>query len=254
MKLYQKKIKSYKKMVRTKYIRESAIQNTIKVCQNVDISSEFVRTSYFEFLYEQAGFIRKRWWLLQAGTLFLLWIWLPYTNGLKDMVRLLGILATVFVILIIPEIWKNRKCSSVEIEQAAYYTLRQVYAARMVLFAFVDLLMIMLFLTVTIKTVSISFADLIINFLLPVNVASCICFRLLYSKWAESEYLAILFSLIWIGIWSVVITNDAVYQRIAMPVWAGLIAASFLYLLFCMRKSLNYKENIMEELIDGIRI
>ena len=39
-----------------------------------------------------------------------LWIWLSnYTSDIKDMMRIMGISATIFVVLIIPEIWKNRR-------------------------------------------------------------------------------------------------------------------------------------------------
>ena len=61
-----------------------------------------------------------------------LWIWLSnYTLDIKDMMRIMGISATIFVVLIVPEIWKNRRNGAIEIEQASYYTLRQICTARM---------------------------------------------------------------------------------------------------------------------------
>ena len=45
------------------------------------------------------------------------------------MMRIMGISATIFVVLIIPEIWKNRRNGAIEIEQASYYTLRQICTA-----------------------------------------------------------------------------------------------------------------------------
>lgn len=39
-----------------------------------------------------------------------LWIWLSnYTSDIKDMMRIMGISATIFVVLIIPEIWKTEE-------------------------------------------------------------------------------------------------------------------------------------------------
>ena len=59
-----------------------------------------------------------------------LWIWLSnYTSDIKDMMRIMGISATIFVVLIVPEIWKNRRNGAIEIEQASYYTLRQICTA-----------------------------------------------------------------------------------------------------------------------------
>ncbi len=47
-----------------------------------------------------------------------LWIWLSnYTSDIKDMMRIMGISATIFVVLIVPEIWKNRRNGAIEIEQ-----------------------------------------------------------------------------------------------------------------------------------------
>ena len=48
--------------------------------------------------------------------------------------RSMGVIASLFVILIIPELWKNRTFQCMEIEASSYYSLRQVYAARMLLF------------------------------------------------------------------------------------------------------------------------
>mgnify|MGYP006990195710 CR=1 FL=1 len=48
--------------------------------------------------------------------------------------RILGVVASLFIILIIPELWKNQTYQSMEIEATSYYSLRQIYAARMSLF------------------------------------------------------------------------------------------------------------------------
>ena len=50
----------------------------------------------------------------------------------------MGVVATLFVILIIPELWKNRSCECMEIEATSYYSLKQVYATRMLLFGVTD--------------------------------------------------------------------------------------------------------------------
>lgn len=213
------------------------------------------RASYFEFLYEQSKFIKKRWWLLQACVLAFLWLWLSdYATDFTDTVRLMGIFATVFVILIVPEIWKNRRNGAIEIEQASYYTLRQICAARMLMFAAVDFVIVMIFLTATYRTAVISLYDLIINFLLPVNVSCCICFRLLYSKWSESEYLAVFFCLVWVGVWTMIVANEDIYRRVAAPVWGVMLALTFAYGVFCVRKSLMFDEKILEGYENEVRV
>ena len=256
MKKYEQQIQNYRETVQTQCIREAAEKRTISACQNVLQQQNLGQpASYFEFLYEQSYFIRKRWWLLQGILLFFLWLWLG--NETADIVytmRVVGIFATVFVILIFPEIWKNRRNAAIEIEQSAYYTLRQICTARMVLFAAVDFFIVMLFFLAACATAAIGLHDLMINFLLPVNVSCCICFRFLYSRWSESEYLAVFFCLVWVGVWTMLVTNDAVYQRIASPVWAAMLVLTFAYFIFCVRKSLAFDERILEENRDGIRI
>lgn len=73
-----------------------------------------------EFLIQQGAYIRKRWWFLQFLTLILLW-WIMYSaEGNYYVERSMGVFAPVFVILLIPEFWKNRSSGSEEVEGAAF--------------------------------------------------------------------------------------------------------------------------------------
>ena len=63
------------------------------------------------------------------------------SDGGANTERTLGTMSVMFSVMIIPEIWKNRSFSAVEIEKTAFYSLRQICAARILLFAVVDLLM-----------------------------------------------------------------------------------------------------------------
>lgn len=80
----------------------------------------------------------KRWWVLQFMLLVALWIALSSIHDEIYIKRSMGVAAALFVILIIPELWKNRSCECMEIEAASYYSLKQVYAARMLLFGVTD--------------------------------------------------------------------------------------------------------------------
>ena len=48
---------------------------------------------------------------------------------------------TLFAILIIPELWKNRANCCMEVEGSTYYALRQIYSARILLFGLADILL-----------------------------------------------------------------------------------------------------------------
>ena len=74
MKQYQRKIKEYKSLIQKEYIQETAVCTVMERCSDIVSRQDNRRASYFEFLFEQFKFIKKRWWALQGGILFLLWI------------------------------------------------------------------------------------------------------------------------------------------------------------------------------------
>ncbi len=156
--------------------------------------AEMQPSSYFDFLYQQAGYVKKRWWLLQAGVLLILW-WSMHEGCTElSMQRGMGILAPVFVVLLIPELWKNRSSQTMEIETAAYYSLRQIYAARM-----------------------------LIHFFVPLSVTCGILFGVLCSKYIMSEFWAVFLTLLWSAVWLVVVVDNHLYQRISLPAWEGML-------------------------------
>ena len=215
MKQYEKKIESYQTLIQKGYVRESAVQNVMKQCAGIMSRQDDRRASYFEFLHEQFKFIRKRWWALQGGSLLLLWMLLADYGEGANADRVLGALSVI----------------------SSYYSLRQICSARILMFAAVDLTMITIFFAVSFSTLQISAYRIVIDFLVPFNISCCICFRLLYSKWQELEYIAVFLSTACIFAWSMIVSTDFIYERISMTVWIGLLLLSFIYLIYCIWKS-----------------
>ena len=215
MKQYEKKIESYQALIQKGYVRESAVRNVMKQCAGIMSRHDDRRASYFGFLYEQLKFIRKRWWALQGGSLLLLWMLLADYGEGANADRVLGALSVI----------------------SSYYSLRQICSARILMFAAVDLTMITIFFAVSFSTLQISAYRIVIDFLVPFNISCCICFRLLYSKWRELEYIAVFLSTACIFAWSLIVSSDFIYERISMPVWIGLLLLSFVYLIYCIWKS-----------------
>ncbi len=247
MEQYQKKIKKYKKLIQNHYVRETSVQSVVIQCKAVMAGRlKDSRISYFEFIYEQARYIEKKWWVLQGVVLLFLW-YLLVDNGVEGNVeRITGTLAAVFAILIIPEIWKNRRYSSIAVEKASYYSLRDICAARILLFAAVDIVMVSVFFVVTLYTVQIAAYRLAVDFLIPFLVSCCICFRMLCNRSKGLEYVSAVLCVVWNVVWLTVVTNDAVYGRVAEPVWIGTILLSFGYLILCIRKALVDCEMVWE--------
>ncbi len=246
MRQYQKKMKAYQDLIQNHYVREASIQKVIARCETVMAEQSERRISFYEFLYVQSRYIKKRWWAMQGAVLLFLWYLLMDNELERNVERMMGSFAAIFVILIIPEMWKNRRYSSVEIEKASYYSLRKICAARILMFAAVDLVMVTVFLLAAMQTRHMMALDLAVHFLIPFLVSCCICFRSLCGRQREMEYVAAAMCMAWSVIWTIVVANNTVYDMIAGPVWMGLILLSFGYLIFCIRKLLFSGEMLWE--------
>ena len=212
---------------------EEKLQKTIEISKRSFYEGEAESPlSRWEFLFQQGRYIKKYWWLLQ-GTLLMGLLWLLQNSVSDDYLRrCLGVGAPFFVILAMPELWKNRSCNAMEVESTTFYSLRQIYAARLTLFAGVDLLLLSLFFFGASFTGRVTVWGMLTHFLLPCCVTCCICFQCLYSARNNSEVFAILLCSLWTGLWEMIVLNDAVYQAISVPVWCAMLAGAIGYLVY----------------------
>ena len=216
---------------------ESEIVKTIAASKSAYAEEESKSmVSYVEFLYMQSKYIKKYWWVVQAVLLFLLWLIMNFSESEFYLRRSLGVAAPLFVIFIMPEFWKNRSCNAMEVEGTTFYTIRQVYAARLTLFAGIDLFLLTAFFFLTYFFTSVSIWELLIQFVLPLNVACCICFQNLYNGGNNSEAFSILLCSLWTGIWVLIVLSDTVYNAISVPVWIAMVVTSSLYMGYSIRK------------------
>lgn len=248
-KKYETKIKDYTKDIEQNISKEAVLQ-TIKKCKETFVQAEDYPLSYMEFLYDQMLFIQKRWWILQGCLLVVLWMFLRDAADIYEMQRLMGVGACLFAIFLVPEIWKNRRNQAMEIEGAAYYSLRQVCMARILLFGFMDFVIISIFAVSAAFTVKISAQMFAVNFMIPFNVTGAICFRFLYCKRSESEYLAAAGCFLFMILWIVIISKQMIYQKISGPVWCAVLIISIGYLIYAIQRSQSFYEKIYE--VEGL--
>lgn len=209
-------------------INEEKVMETIAVSKSAFLSGEAEHmVSPGEFLFLQSRLIQKRWWLLQGLLLAFVCLFLCHMETDYLIRRALGLAGPLFVILILPELWKNRNFDAMEVECTTYYTIRSIYAARLTLFAGVDLLLLSAFFAVASVFAKITVWEMLIQFVLPFNVTCCICFRTLYAKRIRSEALAMLLCILWTGIWAILIMSNSVYSVISVPIWIAALTASF---------------------------
>lgn len=221
-------------------VKEEKIQETIRRSKEAFWAAEQERMlSYHEFLWVQLKLIRKRWWIFQLLLLSVLGPLLAYAYEESYVQRSMGVMASIFIILIIPEFWKNRSCSCMEIEEASFYSLRQIYAARMVLFGIVDVLLVTAFCVTMTRAWHIEFTVLLVQFLLPMLVTACICFGTLCSRHIVNEAMAVILCVLWCAAWMAVTLNEKIYEVITMPVWMGCIGLSLIFLYITVYRTLN---------------
>ena len=218
-------------------VHEDAIRKTVAASKAAFAAGEAAQPmSSAEFLYQQSRYIRKCWWLVQALLLLGVCLMLHALESDYLVRRTLGIAAPLFATLILPELWKNRNYDAMEVEKTTFFTIRQIYAARLTLFAGMDLLLLTAFFLGAPLLTQITVFELLTQFLLPFNVTCCICFRCLYGGSNSSEAFSILLCAIWTGLWVLVVLHEAVYDAISVPVWMVLLASSAAYLGYTVHR------------------
>lgn len=199
-----------------------------------------------EFLFLQSRYIHKHWWVLQGVVLAALWLLLELTQSGYYMQRYMGIAASLFGILVLPEMWKNRSAGAMEIEGAAYYSLRQVYAARIFLFALVDFTLLCVFSFAVLQGGTVEMEVLLVQFLLPYVVTCCICFKTLYSRRIESEAFAFFLCVVWSLVWILLVLDERIYLAISLPAWLAMLVAAAAYLGYCIWQGQRNCMNMLE--------
>lgn len=220
------------------WIMETAQETLAEKQQNI--------MPYPEFLKSQFHYIRKRWWILQFLLMAGMLMWMEMTGGYLQFRRELGVFSVLFVVLVIPELWKNQSSQSVEVECAAYYSLRQIYAARLLILAAVDVLMFSIFFCMSSVRMQLSAGELIVQCLLPCCVTACICFQTLCSRRHFSETAAISFCLCWNMIWLFIVMEPKIYNVVSLPVWIGILSVTIGYLGTVVYRTLRNCENYLE--------
>lgn len=202
--------------------------------------------SWLEFLYQQSAYIQKRWWLVQGLVLLLLWLSLCGVHSDVYQRRCMAVLTPLFVILILPELWKNRSNNAMEVESAAYFSLRKIYAARLIIFGMADLCLLTEFCALSVFTLHIAAMDFLIQFVLPLNMTCGVCFMTLQSKRNLSLFTSLALSLGSAAALLLLMLNDGLYARITMPMWLGMIAVSFVFLAYSAARVCRGSQNYYE--------
>ena len=175
--------------------------------------------------------------MLQAMLLVLVFLIMPSLKDTTYFMRMLGVASVFFIVMIIPEFWRNKESNSCQIEVTCLFSLRQIYSARIFLIGIVDIVMLTIFLTVACINMKMQFTDLLVQFLFPMVIAAGICFAMLNCS-LLNEATSIVGCFLWGGIWWGITMNNAIYGNIVVPIWIMLFVFAICF-LFCAVDDLN---------------
>lgn len=224
------------------------IQKTIELSKQAFYKGlESRQSTWSQFLTGQIRFIRKRWWVLQFLILTLLWSVMYLGNSKSVLRREAAALIPLFGMMLMPELWRNVYYHSTEVENTSCFTTRQIYAARLTIFSLADLLLLTIFFLISMVTVRLTLLDMIIHFMIPLNVTACICLGTLCWRRIRSEYAAVGLCIIWVGIWYRIINNEPLYHSISLAMWIGLMLLSFAGMFLTGKYLLKTSQQYAEE-------
>lgn len=233
--------------------KDENIEDTIRKSKESFYKAEQERLmDYLEFLWIQFHIIRKRWWLFQIILLTAAATILPATQSEYYINRYMGVIGALFIIFIIPEIWKNKNYNSMEIEVSSYYSLKQIYAARILLFGIADILMVTVFCGILYGNLHFTFTKILVQFLFPMTITACICFGILCNKYCCSEITSIVLCIIWSTIWLLITTNENIYEKAILPIWLLLLGIAVAFLAYLIYKTLQDCSKYLEVNFNGI--
>ena len=233
----EREIRNHIAKIKEMHISEEKENRAIEAAKKAFYEGEQERDASFpEFLYEQSRYIQKRWWILQAAVLLGLWWLLVYTESGAYVKKGMGMAASLFAVLIMPELWKNRNTGAMEIEGTTFYTLRQMYAARIMAFALADGFILGIFFAAVSLSGRITLWEAVVQFFIPFNISCCICFGTLYSRKTGSEVFSVFLCMMWDAVWFLFLLQEPIYEAVTKPVWALIFISSVLYLFYCVSR------------------
>lgn len=236
----EKRIRAYVEQTWIKPSEEKVLDTVLRGKKAFYVREQERLLTYREFLWGQFLLIRKRWWFMQIILLLLAGVVMQSMQIEYYARHSMGIVGVLFIVLIIPEIWKNRTYQCMEIEISAYYSLNRIYAARILFFGVVDILFLTVFCAVIHAQMHYTLTELVIQFLLPAAVTACICFGMFSSRRFASEGTSVVLCIGWSAVWWLITVDDRIYGLVALPVWSFLLGMAVILMGAAVYKAIHH--------------
>ncbi len=227
-----------------------------KLIQTIEAAKKKYRTqmlmaplSRWEFLFQQMLSLSKTYWVTQIIVFFTAAFGLSFMSF--DMsnkkISYCAIYAPLLIVFSIPELWKNISTGTYEVENTTYFDLRKVYLSRLLLVGMLDLILATMLTIITIKTSGFSMYEAVIYFFVPFNFNCCICFSLLGSRSVMfSKILAVGACSSGAAFWYLLVKDYHVYELLQLRIWYVLLALSFGYLIFSVKRIVKSSRSYLE--------
>lgn len=205
-------------------------QTVIASIEQFYLSERTHLLSHQDFLFFQLHLLKKRWLIIQTILMVSVYLFLKFSPETLYFSGALGIAACLFIIFMIPDLWRERNANASELISTCYYSLEHVYAAKMMIIGIYDLLLLSLFFLATGLTTKLTIYTLIIYFILPLTVVACTCFCLLSVKNSIGSFATICIC-VFASISLFLLTSiSKIYQKISISIWIALVILSLIFL------------------------
>lgn len=212
--------------------REPEIKKLAAEAKKAFLKRESTRVlPYRSFLFSQFLMIKKYWWGVQFLIMCAAWYIMATGDAAAVIRREVGVLSVLFVVSIIPELWRNLNDKCMEIEIASYFSLKNIYAARLLLFGMVDLAVVSVFACSAYLMLDVTLTDIIFQFLIPMTVTAGICFLILCGN-RRGMGRSVVSCLVMCVFWYKICGSDAVYTKVAPAAWIGIFAMACVFLTY----------------------
>lgn len=223
---------------------QEAIEKTIfRAREIIEKEGKMNCLNFAEFILLQLQIMQKRWWIFQIILLIFAGEWISISGNEGYTHRGLSIIAALFIIAIIPELWKNKENRSFEIEESSLFNLRRVYAAKLIGFGVVDTVLLTSFCIMMMQLQNILFADILKQFVFPIMIAATICLMAFSHKRKFNELVTMLVCMTANILWMIVVVNEAVYYGITPWIWSCLFAVCMCLIIYYIYKAIYRSEN-----------
>lgn len=231
------------------------MQKTIRLSQKVILDTQKSQEiSMFEFLLVQMKFITKGTWIAQIFIFvsIIFGIFLGVSQGEKQIGLLFTVMAPMMILFSIPELCKNIRYQTTEVEVCSRFGLKKVYLARFILLGMTDLCMATILILLGSANYSIPFYELAIQFLVPYNSVLVVCFLVMsFKRIPVSDYMVTAAGILWTVVLFAVTKFYHIYENVQLLVWCVLLLLSCLYIGFAGRQIMENSKHYTE--VDYVR-